>query len=206
MGVHEVGLGRNRLPIRIGGFQQIIVPFCQTARLIPSVGVCGVGFRQPCEQFAGRIVFALSLVQHCQPEESARTVGTNGEKALTIQYEFKLELDRNMTISDLQSAGVVDNPAVARLDIAPATPAELAQINAAIARLSPADQALARAQVFCAIDQDSRLGSMGPIQKIMIKNQPVFLCCKGCEAEARAHPEETLVKLHNLMSRMSRRP
>ena len=34
------------------------------------------------------------------------------------------------------------------------------------------------------LDQDSRLGSMGPIQKLMIKGQPVFLFCKGCEAEA----------------------
>ena len=60
--------------------------------------------------------------------------------------------------------------------------------------------------MFCAIDQDSRLGSMGPIQKIMVKNQPVFLCCKGCEAEARAHPDETLLKVQNLMSRMAKRP
>lgn len=128
-----------------------------------------------------------------------------GEKALSIQYEFKMELDRNLTISDLQSAGASTNPSAA-LDATPVTPAELARINAAIARLSPADQALARAQVFCAIDQDSRLGSMGPIQKILVKNQPVFLCCRGCEAEARAHPDETLVKLQNLLSRMSKRP
>ena len=75
-----------------------------------------------------------------------------------------------------------------------------------MAKLSPNDQTLARAQVFCAIDQDSRLGSMGPIQKVMVKDQPVFLCCKGCEAEAKAHPDETLVKVQNLMSRMSKRP
>jgi uncharacterized protein (TIGR02231 family) len=128
----------------------------------------------------------------------------NGEKALNIQYEFKMELDRNMTISDLQSAGASSNATSTQL--APVTPAELARINAALAQLSPADQALVRAQVFCAIDQDSRLGSMGPIQKMMIKNQPVFLCCKGCAAEARAHPDETLVKLRNLMIRMGRRP
>ena len=29
-----------------------------------------------------------------------------GDKALSIQYEFKLELDRQMTISEFQSAGV----------------------------------------------------------------------------------------------------
>ncbi|HYT94052.1 MAG TPA: mucoidy inhibitor MuiA family protein [Gemmataceae bacterium] len=131
-----------------------------------------------------------------------------GEKALTIQYEFKMELDRQMTIGDLQSAGAFGKPSAAQLEtvLAAATPAELARIQAAIAKLHPNDQRLAQAQVFCAIDQDSRLGSMGPIQKIMLKNQPVFLCCKGCEAEARAHPEETLLKVQNLMSRTSKRP
>lgn len=133
------------------------------------------------------------------------TVDANaiGEKALQIQYEFKMELDRQMTISNIQSAGVFGQPGGGQHAMAPPTPAELAMINAAMAKLSPQDQAIARSQVFCAIDQDSRLGSMGPIQKVMIKGQPVFLCCKGCEAEARAHPDETLLKVQNLMSRMN---
>jgi uncharacterized protein (TIGR02231 family) len=127
-----------------------------------------------------------------------------GEKAFPIQYEFKLELDRNMTISEFQSAGVFGQPKPAgQLALAAATPAEQARIEAALAMLAPQDQPLARQQVFCAIDQDSRLGSMGPIQKTMIKGQPVFLCCKGCEAEARAHPDDTLLKVQNLMSRMN---
>ncbi len=130
----------------------------------------------------------------------------NGEKAMNITYEFKMELDRNMTISDLQSAGAFEKAAAAQLDLTPVSAEDQARINAAIAKLSPADQALARAQVFCAIDQDSRLGSIGPIQKLMLKNQPVFVCCKGCEAEARAHPDETLVKLQNLMNRINKRP
>jgi uncharacterized protein (TIGR02231 family) len=130
-----------------------------------------------------------------------------GEKALSIQYEFKLELDRNMTISDFQSAGVFGQPSAngQLVAVAPASPAEQARIEAALAKLSPDDQKLARAQVFCAIDQDSRLGSIGPIQKLMIKNRPVFLCCKGCAAEALAHPDDTLLKVQNLMSRLSAR-
>jgi hypothetical protein len=127
-----------------------------------------------------------------------------GEKAFSIQYEFKMELDRQMTISEFHSAGVFGQPGPLHLTpIAAVSPAEQARIKAAMAKLSPADQQLAQKQVFCAIDQDSRLGSMGPIHKIMLKNQPVFLCCKGCEAEAKAHPEETLVKVQNLMSRLS---
>src|SRR6266511_5166003 len=80
----------------------------------------------------------------------------NGEKAMNITYEFKMELDRNMTISDLQSAGAFEKAAAAQLDLTPVSAEDQARINAAIAKLSPADQALARAQVFCAIDQDSR--------------------------------------------------
>ncbi len=127
-----------------------------------------------------------------------------GEKAFPIQYEFKLELDRNMTISEFQSAGVFGQPAPAnQFVLALPTPAEQARIDAALAKLLPQDQQLCRQQVFCAIDQDSRLGSMGPIQKTMIRGQPVFLCCKGCAAEAQAHPDDTLLKVQNLMSRLN---
>jgi uncharacterized protein (TIGR02231 family) len=128
-----------------------------------------------------------------------------GEKALFIQYEFKMELDKNMTIGDPQTIGVLSQPGV-DLALAPLTPAEQAKIAAAMAKLSPADQALAQAQMFCAVDTDSRLGSMGPIQKVMLKGQPVFLCCKGCEAEARAHPDETLQRVQALMTRLKKKP
>jgi uncharacterized protein (TIGR02231 family) len=131
---------------------------------------------------------------------------TSGEKALAINYEFKLELDRQMTISSFQTAGVLASaPAPANPSpAAPAlTPDEQAKIKAAMAKLSPEDRRLAEAQVFCAIDQESPLGSMGPIFKEMVKGQPVFLCCKGCVAEVRAHPDEALAQLQKLMARMA---
>jgi uncharacterized ParB-like nuclease family protein len=64
---------------------------------------------------------------------------------------------------------------------------------------------LAEAQVYCAIDQEARLGEMGPILKVVIKGKPVFLCCKGCEREAIAHPDETMLKVQSLMARLGRR-
>ena len=82
------------------------------------------------------------------------------------------------------------------------TSAQEAKVQANLASLSPEDRKLAEAQVFCAIDQESPLGSMGPIHKVMIKGQPVFLCCKGCEAEAKAHPEQTMGALEKLMTRV----
>jgi hypothetical protein len=132
----------------------------------------------------------------------------NGEKALAIRYEFRLELDRKMTLSSFQTAGVF--AAAARpTSVAPAvlslTSAEQAKVKAALAKLSAEDRRLAEAQVFCAIDQESPLGTMGPIYKETIKGQAVFLCCKGCVAEARAHPDETLAQLRKLMARMAGR-
>ena len=82
---------------------------------------------------------------------------------------------------------------------------KLKKAAAAIAKLPAADQPLAEAQLFCPIQEGGRLGSMGTPVKLMLEGKPVFLCCKGCEAEARAHPEETLLKVQNLMSRMNKR-
>jgi uncharacterized protein (TIGR02231 family) len=143
--------------------------------------------------------------------------GRHGEKALAINYEFKLELDRNMAISSFQTAGVFGaavqpaNPAPAKQARAPAparpamSSTEQAKVRAAMAKLSAEDRRLAEAQWFCAIDQDSPLGSMGPIYKVMIQGQPVFLCCKGCVAEARTHPDQTLAQFRKLMDRMASR-
>ncbi|MCE9530755.1 MAG: DUF4139 domain-containing protein, partial [Planctomycetes bacterium] len=120
--------------------------------------------------------------------------GMSGEKALAITYEFKLELDRQMTISSFQSAGVLAtgsgpaNPAA----MAAISPADQIKIKAQMAKLNPEDRKLAEAQLYCAIDQDSPLGTMGPIYKVMVKDKPIFVCCKGCVAEAQAHPDETM--------------
>jgi hypothetical protein len=136
----------------------------------------------------------------------------NGEKALAVQYEFKMELDRTMTISSFQTAGIlgaVTAPGAPAANPSPSLPAlssaEHMKIKAEMAKLSPEDRRLAEAQVFCAVDQESPLGSMGPIFKEMVKGQPVFLCCKGCVAETRAHPDETLALLAKLRDRLAAR-
>src|SRR5262249_22884877 len=131
-----------------------------------------------------------------------------GEKPLAIQYEFKLELDRKMTNSNFQTAGVFaaePQRAQPTPNAPPMTRTEQAKVRAEMAKLSQEDRRLAEAQVFCAIDQDSPLGSMGPIYKVVVKGQPVFLCCKGCVAEARTHPDQTLAQLQKLRARMAPR-
>ena len=72
------------------------------------------------------------------------------------------------------------------------------RIAEALAKLSPEDRQLAESQKFCAQANKSRLGSMGPPVKIEIDGQPVFLCCKGCEDEAKKNGPETLAKVETL--------
>jgi hypothetical protein len=66
-----------------------------------------------------------------------------------------------------------------------------AKIQAALAKLSPADQALAKTQKYCPV-QKTLLGTMGKPDRIEIQGQPVFLCCAACADDARADPKNTL--------------
>jgi hypothetical protein len=76
-----------------------------------------------------------------------------------------------------------------------------AEIRANLEQLSPEDRKLAEAQKFCAVNDDNRLGSMGRPVKVMLKDKPVFLCCKGCKAEAEGEPEKYLAKAEELKAR-----
>jgi len=127
----------------------------------------------------------------------------SGEKALAINYEFKLDLDRQMSIGSFTSAEVSapEPKQPAPGSVAMSTTAEN-KVKMFMAKLSAEDRKLAEAQAFCAIDQDSPLGSMGPILKVMCKGKPVFVCCKGCEAEARANPDMALAMLEKLQAKM----
>ncbi len=67
---------------------------------------------------------------------------------------------------------------------------EIAQIK----KLPEADQKLALEQKGCPITGEP-LGSMGMPIKVMLNEQPVFLCCGGCKDDATADPKATLAKL-----------
>jgi uncharacterized protein (TIGR02231 family) len=128
--------------------------------------------------------------------------GMNGEKALAIDYEFKLEHDRAMSIANFQTSGITRTEASSSPVLPSLTVEEAAKVKAALARLSPEDRQLAESQVLCAIDQESPLGINGPPLKSTIKGQPVFFCCKGCQSHARAHPDEALAMLEKLRARL----
>jgi Cu(I)/Ag(I) efflux system membrane fusion protein len=83
--------------------------------------------------------------------------------------------------------------------VRPSTPEDTdSKIHDALARLSPADRALAERQKFCPILTDSRLGSMGVPIKLTIGNETVFVCCEGCQADAMKDGPGTLAKVHKL--------
>jgi Cu(I)/Ag(I) efflux system membrane fusion protein len=84
--------------------------------------------------------------------------------------------------------------------VRPTTPADAdAEVRAARARIrSPQDRRLVEAQDYCPVLEDSRLGSMGPPVKVLVKGQPVFLCCKSCEKQALAKADETLATVEKL--------
>jgi uncharacterized protein (TIGR03000 family) len=64
-----------------------------------------------------------------------------------------------------------------------------------LAKLGPDDRKAAQAQRFCAVQEGVRLGSMGVPVKVLVKGQPVFLCCTGCEDKAKANPDQALEKV-----------
>ncbi len=79
-----------------------------------------------------------------------------------------------------------------------APPSDETKINAALDKLAPEDRKLAEAQKYCAVEPENRLGKMGKPFKVTIENQPVFLCCKGCETMALKDPEKTLAAVRKL--------
>jgi hypothetical protein len=72
------------------------------------------------------------------------------------------------------------------------------RIRAALEQLDPADRKMAKEQKFCATDPESLLGSMGKPVKITLKDQVVFLCCKGCEKTARKDVDKTLADVKKM--------
>jgi hypothetical protein len=93
-------------------------------------------------------------------------------------------------------------PAVEGKEATKAPPsAQDAEVRAEREKLSPEDRTLVDAQEWCAVSTDSRLGSMGPPPKLTVKDQPVFICCKGCQKKALGDPDKTLAAVAALKAR-----
>jgi hypothetical protein len=79
--------------------------------------------------------------------------------------------------------------------------ADDAKIQEQRAKLSPEDRKLVDAQEWCVEETDERLGSMGVPIKLMVKDEPVFVCCAGCKRKALADPDATLAKVKELRAK-----
>jgi hypothetical protein len=67
-----------------------------------------------------------------------------------------------------------------------------------LAELSPEDRKVAEQQQFCPVQPANQLGAMGTPVKVMLKGQPVLLCCKDCVKKAQEAPDKTLAKVKEL--------
>jgi hypothetical protein len=47
---------------------------------------------------------------------------------------------------------------------------------------------------------------MGVPVKVVLKQEPVFLCCKSCIREAQKSPDKTLAKVHELRAKTAANP
>jgi len=94
------------------------------------------------------------------------------------------------------AAGAGSSTSTAR----PSTPKDAeSKVKTALAGLSSEeDRRLAEAQKFCPVLKGSRLGLMGTPVRIVVQEQPVFLCCDSCREKAFADPKETLAKIEKL--------
>jgi uncharacterized protein (TIGR03000 family) len=81
-----------------------------------------------------------------------------------------------------------------------------AEIKAALDKLGPEDRKLAEQQGFCPVQGTNPLGSMGKPIKVVLKDQPVFLCCPGCKEKAEKDPDKTLARFKELMTKKTGPP
>jgi hypothetical protein len=79
-------------------------------------------------------------------------------------------------------------------------------IRANLAQLGEEDRKLAAAQRWCPVSDDTRLGETGVPVKVVLKQEPVFLCCKSCIREAQKNPDKTLAKLHEIRAKAAANP
>ncbi len=82
----------------------------------------------------------------------------------------------------------------------PSAKQEDAGVVANLAKLSRDDRLLADAQKYCPVTAE-RLGEMDMPVKVIIKEQPVFVCCKGCVEDAQRDANRTLNKVKELKSK-----
>ena len=125
--------------------------------------------------------------------ESGELIVTSG--SFLVDAETRL----NPAAGSIYIGGSSGGSSTPSKNVRPSTPEDTdAKIDLALAKLSPDDRKLAASQKFCPILTESRLGSMGVPIKVLVKDQPVFVCCGGCSKQAAKEADATLKKVADL--------
>jgi hypothetical protein len=72
------------------------------------------------------------------------------------------------------------------------------RIKQSLAALSAEDRSLAESQGYCPLMEKVRLGERGTPIKLSLEGETVFVCCRGCENQAKKAPAQTLTRLKSL--------
>ncbi len=84
---------------------------------------------------------------------------------------------------------------------ATSTPSEEERkVRERLAKLSPEDLKLVLQQRLCPLT-DEPLASMAVPMRVMVKGEPVFICCKGCKDLVLEKPDEMLKKVKEFKSK-----
>ncbi len=127
------------------------------------------------------LAFGLGL-GGCAPQETPSEPETSGAET-EAEAEAEHEGDADHDHGDEEEGSHSHDEAQAGSDV-----------EEALAMLSEAEQAAARAQKTCPVSDDP-LGAMGKPYKVTVNGQDVFLCCQHCEAAITEDPDKYLAKL-----------
>ncbi len=102
-------------------------------------------------------------------------------------------------VSALTSSGCGSNqepaqPAASALKMSADVDKPQSDIERALAKLPEGDRELALAQKVCPVTGEP-LGSMGAPIKVTVGGRRLFICCEGCEDDAKKNFDEYLAKL-----------
>lgn len=73
-----------------------------------------------------------------------------------------------------------------------------AEVKVMLATLGADDQLRAEQQKYCPVMPDTRLGEMGPPQKVLLNGETMFLCCKNCVKIAQDDPARAVAQMREL--------
>ena len=116
--------------------------------------------------------------------------GSTGQDFLAAAVDVSRIRDGSMNVT-FELAGL-PNPREPRVAFTQAF--ALSKLLVTVARLDDSDGARIQRQKVCAVS-GGKLGSMGTPIKVLVGDQPIYLCCKGCLGKVQANPEAYLQKV-----------